>query len=101
MAKRKITWTPEAKSDLSDVLDFFAKRNGNKKYSNWIYREVRSRLKLLQKYPNLGHQGLNDSARIIPFSYFGIIYELYKNEIIILSFWDFRRDPKNREDNKS
>ena len=100
MARRKITWAPDAKAKLVGTLKFYAKRNGNKKYSEWIYFEIKRRLRMLQQFPYLGHQGSNDTSRIIPFSYFGILYEVKQNEIIVLSFWDFRRDPIEREDDK-
>ena len=100
MAEQKIIWTPQAKNELKESLEYYIKRNGNPKYSSWLFSEIQRRIQLLKKFPELGHPGINDRARILPFINYGIIYEKINSSIVILSFWDFRRNPNNRIDIK-
>ena len=46
MAKR-VVWTLTAKTQRREILAYWIKRNGNKKYSRWISAIIRRRIKYL------------------------------------------------------
>ncbi len=52
MAKRKIVWSHRARIRLFEILEYFAVRNGNKIYSEKLYRQFNQELNLLLKHPD-------------------------------------------------
>ncbi|MDN3585497.1 hypothetical protein QWY86_02375 [Pedobacter aquatilis] len=62
MAK-KIIWSHKAKIKLFNILEFYANRNGNKKYSAKLYNRFNKQIKLLIKNPNLGIQSSIENVR--------------------------------------
>ncbi|MBN2778210.1 MAG: hypothetical protein JXR36_11235 [Bacteroidales bacterium] len=44
MAKYKIEWSTDAKSDLFDILDFYIQRNKSATYSKKLNVEIQCRL---------------------------------------------------------
>jgi toxin YoeB len=96
MANKEIIWSLRAKQELKDILDFFTKRNGNSNYSLKILSEIEDLTKTLSKSEFIGRLTSNKSTRAIPMKDYLLFYEVNKNRIEILSFWDNRQNPKNR-----
>jgi toxin YoeB len=96
MANKEIIWSLRAKQELKDVLDFFTKRNGNSKYSLKILSEIEDLTKTLSKSEFIGRLTSNKTTRVIPMKDYLLFYDVNKNRVEILSFWDNRQNPKNR-----
>ena len=90
MAKQRIIWSPRAKLDLFDILDFYYKRNGTKAYNIKLNADFRRVIKLLEKYPQLGLQTDVPNTRVLIQGNYAIFYEIKENVIEIASIWDYR-----------
>ncbi len=95
MANKKIIWSAHSSEQLKDVLDFYTKRNGNINYSLKILNEIEDLLKVLSENEFIGRLTSNKITRVIPMKNYLIFYEIHKNQIKIVSFWDNRQD-KNK-----
>lgn len=89
----QIEWTPEARIQLNDILEYWIDRNGSGIYSQKLYETIKNVLNVLAKYPESGKQTENNLVRSkIVKDYF--IFYSYDNEYLtILGFCDMRRDP--------
>jgi plasmid stabilization system protein ParE len=96
MAKRGIIWAPRAETELKDVLQFYLNRNKSNVYSLRLLNEVEKVTDLLARFPYLGRVTSNGVTRVIVKGKYLMFYEVYSNVIAIVSFWDNRRDPKDR-----
>ncbi|HNP20403.1 MAG TPA: type II toxin-antitoxin system RelE/ParE family toxin [Fulvivirga sp.] len=96
MASKKIVWSSRAKSELQQVLEFYVQRNGNPNYSLKILKEVEELLTVLSKRELIGRLTSNKVTRVIPLKVYLVFYEINKDRIEILSFWDNRQDQKKR-----
>ncbi|MEI7726902.1 MAG: type II toxin-antitoxin system RelE/ParE family toxin [Bacteroidota bacterium] len=93
MVKRKIRWSPRAKLDLIEILDFYFQRNGNKTYSVKINSVVRQSITLLEKKPFIGVQtDIPDVRNLIEGDYC-IFNEIRSDAIEIITIWDNRQNP--------
>jgi plasmid stabilization system protein ParE len=92
MVKRKIVWSPRAKIDLFEILNYYYKRNGNKKYSQKINKKIRSAIRLLKKFPEIGvHTDVINVRNLIEGDY-SIFYRIDSDLIEIIAIWDCRQD---------
>lgn len=100
MVKRKIIWSPRAKSDLFTILSFYYKRNGTKSYSNKLNTSLRSAIRLLEKNPTLGVLVDVKNIRNLIQGDLNVFYEIKEESIEIITVWDSRQDPEklNLED---
>ena len=81
MVKRKIIWSPRAKSDLISILDYYFKRNGSKTYSNKLNASLRSSIRLLESHPELGIKADIKNVRVLIHGDYVIFYEIRNNLI--------------------
>lgn len=94
MVRQRIIWSPRAKLDLFEILDFYYKRNGSKAYSVKLNEKFRKAIKLLEKYPALGIRTDISNVRVLVEGNYAVFY-LIKTEVIeILSIWDCRKNPE-------
>ena len=93
MAKRRIIWSPRAKIDQFKILDYYYKRNGNKIYSQKLYKRFLSAIKLLKKHPEIGIQTDVLNIRNLIEGDYAIFYRINLNTIEIITIWDCRQDP--------
>ncbi|PWS30975.1 type II toxin-antitoxin system RelE/ParE family toxin [Pedobacter paludis] len=92
MAK-KIIWSHKARIKLYAILEFYAQRNGNKKYSAKLYKRFNKDIKLLLKNPHLGIQSSKKDIRgLIIFDYI-IFYEENDLQIVIHTIWPTNQNP--------
>jgi plasmid stabilization system protein ParE len=96
MAKLKIVWSVEARSDLIDILDFYLKRNKSNTYSIKFNAKINKQIKLLSNNPFLGILTDYDSVRALITGDYQIIYEIFDQIILIVMIWDCRRDPEDK-----
>ncbi len=97
MAIRKIIWSKQASQELNNVLNFYAQRNGNVKYSEKLLSEVEDVLQILSKSELIGRLTSNKITRVISKDVYLIFYEVTEENIHIISFWDNRQDPKKKK----
>ncbi|MCK4921243.1 MAG: type II toxin-antitoxin system RelE/ParE family toxin [Bacteroidales bacterium] len=93
MVIRKIIWSPRAKLDLTDILDYYYKRNRTKTFSKKLNLEFRKSIKLLEKHSDLGvNTDVQDIRNLIEGDY-SIFYEIKSDTIEITTIWDNRQNP--------
>jgi plasmid stabilization system protein ParE len=89
---------PRALKEYKEALHFYTQRNGNPQFAQMIQNAVKRQLNILQAFPEIGHKCAKDKVRILNVVGHGIFYEVENEQILILSFWDFRRNPAKRID---
>ncbi len=94
MVKRKIIWSPRAKSALYSILDYYYKRNRLKAYSNKLNASLRSAIRLLENHSELGVKSDINNVRVLIHGDYAISYEIYEESILLITIWDSRQDPK-------
>jgi len=92
MADKKIIWSALAQSEFRDILEFYNERNRSVTYSLKLLDEVEDLLKTLSKNEFIGRLTSNKKTRVIPMKVYLIFYEIKKDTIEIVSFWDNRQD---------
>ena len=97
MAKRKVIWSARAKIDQFEILDYYYKRNGNKVYSQKLFKRFRSAIKLLIKHPEIGVQTDVKNIRNLIEGDYAIFYKIGQDIIEIITIWDCRQDPEKLE----
>jgi plasmid stabilization system protein ParE len=93
MAKQRIIWSYRAKLDLLGILDFYYKRNGSKTYSIKLNSSFRKAVRIIQKYPKIGHQTDIANTRVLIENNYAIFYKVEVNTIEISTIWDCRQNP--------
>lgn len=96
MAKRGVIWTPRAEAEFRSVLQFYISRNKSNVYSLKLLSEVEKLTGLLSRFPYSGRITSNGITRVVVKGKYLLFYEVYSNVIAIMSFWDNRRNPKDR-----
>jgi toxin YoeB len=97
MAKKEIIWSELAKIQFSNVLEFYFNRNESSDYSLKILAEVEDLLETLSENEGIGRLTSNKITRVIPMNVYLVFYEINKDRIEILSFWDNRQNIENRK----
>lgn len=94
MASKKIIWSDLAKLEFQHILEFYIERNNSARYSLQLLNETEDLLKTLSKSEFIGRLTSNKKTRVLPMKNYLIFYEIRKNKIEIISFWDNRQDDK-------
>jgi plasmid stabilization system protein ParE len=94
MAGRKVIWSPQAKIDLFEILDFYYQRNGNKIYSRKLHSQLKKSVRMIQKFPKLGLKTDELNVRAIIEGHYTLFYKLTESHIEILIIWDNRQNPE-------
>jgi len=97
MAKYKIEWSTDARSDLLDILDFYIRRNNNAIYSKKLNAGINKSAKLLSRNPLLGMKTDYDAVRTLITDEYQIIYEIFNQLILIVMIWVCRRYPDDKK----
>ena len=98
MAQRKIIWSQRSEEELRGVLEFYNTRNGSTTYSKKLLLSVDKLVGLLPNNKHLGRLSENGGTRVVVKKEFLIFYEIFKDAIVIVSFWDNRQDIAKRVD---
>lgn len=96
MVKYKISWSVEARLDLIDILKFYIERNLSNTYSIKLNAKINKRIKALIRNPFLGKPTEYESVRALVTADYEIIYEIIKQDIIVVMIWDCRRNPEKK-----
>lgn len=94
MAGRKIVWTTKANIERQDILHYWIMRNKSKNYSIKLNKLFIETLNVLSVHPNLGRKTDASTIRVKIVRDYLIFYKVNKEELIVLSVWDSRRDDK-------
>jgi toxin YoeB len=93
MAKR-LTWSFRAKMDLAATVAFWDENNQNDHYSKKLTKRIFSILTLICENNHLGKLTSIQGVRVTICDSYLIYYEVLKNEILVISIFDGRRNPK-------
>ena len=96
MAKFKIEWSTDAKSDLFEILDFYIQRNKSATYSKKLNAEINKSIKSIFHNPLVGTKTDFDSVRALITGDYQIIYEIFDQLLLIIMIWDCRRNPDDK-----
>ncbi len=91
--EKRIIWAPQAVADRIQILDYWYKRLGNKKYSLKLDVEFKETVELLSNFPFLGRRIPRNKVRVFVKAPYQIFYLVDEKEIRIVHIWDSRRNP--------
>jgi plasmid stabilization system protein ParE len=97
MVKKEIIWSPLAKLQLENILEYYVIQNESSTYSLKILSEIEDLLNTLSNSELIGRLTSNKITRVISMKVYLIFYEINNNQIEIVSFWDNRQDIQNRK----
>lgn len=93
MAKRKIIFSPRAKLDLWEILDFYYRRNGTIIYSKKLNAQIHNAINSLKDQAYIGVATKNKNIRNLIIGNYCIFYRINPEEIEIITIWDSRQNP--------
>ena len=93
---KEIIWSNEIVNDIEEVLQYWAFHNKSNVYSDRLLSEVFQSVDLIQKIPTIGNPTNNPFVRgkIVAYHFY-IFYEITFDKIILIRFWDGRRNPES------
>jgi hypothetical protein len=95
MAERKsIIWGYFADKQFIKALHFHFDLAGNNVFSEKLKDEVSHTLDLILDYNHIGNPIAKSNFRSIVVYHYAIVYEVLEKEILIILFWNTRRNPK-------
>jgi toxin YoeB len=92
MAKRVI-WSLRAREERKEILEYWAKRNGNKIYSRKLAKQFRDKVEYMSRYNYIGTATDIENVRASVCGNYILFYEVDEEYIKILAIWDGRRNP--------
>lgn len=91
----QIIWTEKANIERQHILEFWAENNKSKVYSLKLNKLFIAAIRDLSRKPDIGRKTEFENVRVKIVRDYLIFYEIIKEEILVLSVWDGRRDKKN------
>lgn len=95
MAKR-IVWSIQARADRQNILEYWFKRTGNKKYSLKLALQFRETIRLISLYNYLGRPTSIENIRVCVLGDYLLFYKLSERLLEVVAIFDNRRDPAKR-----
>jgi len=92
---KRIVWSANALSDRIGILDYWYARTGSKIYSKKLDNSIKSLLKHLISFPEMGRKVLNREERYLVKDAYLVFYTICEDEIHIVHIWDSRRNPND------
>lgn len=89
-----LTWSPEARIQWKNILDFFNKRNKSPDYSIKLDRSLNRILTLLCDYPEWGQETSRKSIRRHCFENYAVFYRVVNETLEVTAIVDARQDRK-------
>lgn len=93
MAKR-IVWSIRAKTDRREILEYWHCRNKSKAYSQKLFRYFQETIVQISTTPTIGKPTSALGVRSMVVRDYLIIYEEFRDHILILTLWDSRQRPE-------
>lgn len=94
MVQYLIVWTETAIKQRRGILRYWTLRNQSTVYSEKLIEQIRERIELISKNPEMGKESSHLNTRQVAMGNFSIYYKALENQLIITAFWDNRQDPK-------
>ena len=94
MAKRKIVWTNTAAKQRREILKYWTERNKSTTYAEKLIEITAKHLKVILKNPEAFKETEIEDVRESAMGHFSLYYKITPDQIIVMSFWDNRQDPK-------
>ena len=79
---------------LNLFVIFGNEKNKSNSYSKRLSLLLKERTNRLLTFPEIGRKVVIEKTRVISIEHFSLFYEIDGDKIVIISFWDNRRDPK-------
>ena len=92
---RRVIWTTRALKDRYQILSYWINNNKSNNYSKKLDDLFIETLSFLCEYPFLGKRTKRLNVRLKIVKNYFLIYQIEKNEIIVLRVWDSRQNPQN------
>lgn len=89
-----IIWTNTAVNQRRKILNYWNKRNKSKTYSRKLVSEIAQRIKFLVDNPEIYLKTSFPDIRTSTLGHYNIFYKTTPKELIVIAFWDNRRNPK-------
>ena len=93
MAKRKIIWSHQAKTELYLILNFYKNRNKSVTYSNKLNTNIKLKLKALDFTITLPQKTTNENVFYFTYNHISVFFTFDSEHIFIVNVIDQRRDP--------
>lgn len=90
----KIEWTKIAEYQLTDILEYWDRRNLSRSYSSKLSKEVIKQVDFISLNPLSSQQLFSSKIRTSSLGNYSLFFEIKEDSIQILAFWDNRQDPK-------
>jgi len=90
----RIIWTNTAVNQRRKILNYWTKRNKSKTYSRKLVLEIAQRIKFLVDNPEIYVETIFPDIRTSTLGHYNIFYKITPKELIVIAFWDNRRNPK-------
>jgi plasmid stabilization system protein ParE len=94
MAKRKIVWTETAAKQRREIMNYWTVRNKSTTYAEKLIEITAKHLKVISKNPNAFKETEMKDVRESAMGHFSLFYKITPDQLIVMSFWDNRQDPK-------
>lgn len=91
---RKVIWTERAHKERIAIFTYWNDRNESFIFSRKLNELIKDSLKLISKHPQIGQLTSKKNVRVKVLRDYLIVYEVTTREIIVLSLWDCRQNPK-------
>lgn len=91
---KRVIWSDKARQELFEVLEFWKTNNQSNTYSLHLYQKIQINIKYISENNFIGKPTSINDVRVVVVSNYLIFYQVNKEYIEILSFFDSRRNPK-------
>lgn len=91
---RQVIWAERAQQERIAIFTYWNIRNESFIFSRKLNELIKDSLKLISKHPLIGQLTRKKNVRVKVLRDYLIIYEVTDGEIIVLSLWDCRQNPK-------
>ena len=90
----KIVWTEKANIERLRILQFWIDNNKSRVFSLKLDKLFISAIRDLSKKPTIGRKTEFENVRVKIVREYLIFFEIVRQDLVILSVWDGRRDKK-------
>jgi len=97
MAKIKVEWTHFAKKQRDEIFEYWNNRNKSNSYSKKLRLIIKEKTNQLKLQPFSGKKTIDETIRMLVFKNYSLIYNIEKETISIISFWENHQNPEALE----
>lgn len=84
---RKVRWSIRASDELVQTLSFWNEKNGNSRYSKYLFSEIEYVLGLVSTFPEIGRKSSREDIRTVSIDKKYALYYSYDNDYIEVKHW--------------